>query len=129
LALDTEEGGGKMTIKEAQICAKLFAEEKRGVVPDNTIDEVRFLLNEACEHFPETIAKIEPNKMEELFTFFRALIVRLAIEELIEGLGLDAVIVMAEFRQEFVNGGEPELPPEEEKRFRGLIGKLDLHEE
>jgi hypothetical protein len=36
---------------------------------------------------------------------------------------------MAEFRQEFVNGGEPELPPEEEERFQGLIKKLKLHEE
>lgn len=126
-----------MTTKEARICAELFAEEKRGIVPDDTINMVRSLLKEACGHFPGIIREIEPGNMDRLFKFFRAIIVRLVIEEfgmelarsLSRDLDLDVIVVMAEFRQEFVNGGEPELPPEEEERFQGLIKKLKLHEE
>ena len=126
-----------MTTHEARICAELFAEEKRGIVPDDTINMVRSLLKEACGHFPGIIREIEPGNMDRLFKFFRAIIVRLVIEEfgmelarsLSRDLDLDVIVVMAEFRQEFVNGGEPELPPEEEERFQGLIKKLKLHEE
>jgi len=67
-----------------------------------------------CGHFPEIIGRIEPNEMEKLFKFFRAVIVRLAIEELNEELaealsnelGLN-VVVMAEFQREFIENNNP----------------------
>jgi len=73
--------------------------------------------------------------MEKLFKFFRAVIVRLAIEELGEELaevlsnelGLDVVVVMAEFQREFIeNDNIPQLSPEEEERFSQLINKIEL---
>lgn len=126
-----------MKIDEAQICAELFAEQRRGIAPDEAVDTVRALLKEACKHFPGIIGDIEPGNMDRLFKFFQAIIVRLALEEfgeelarsLSSELGMDVVVVMAEFRREFLDNNESELPPEEDKRFRELLEGLNLDAE
>jgi len=127
-----------VTIAEAKLCVEFFTERMHGEIPDTDIATARIILKKACDHFPGIIGGIEPNEMEKLFKFFRAVIVRLAIEELGEELaevlsnelGLDVVVVMAEFQREFIeNDNIPQLSPEEEERFQGLIKKLKLHEE
>ena len=124
-----------MTIEEARVCADLFAEERRGEVPDEVVDEVRTILKEACERFPNIIGEIEPGNMGRLFKLFRVVIFRVVSGELGEKLtlslsqklGLNVTLIMADFR-EFFDDGPDNLPPEEEERFRKLTEGLSLEQ-
>jgi len=105
-----------MTIEEARACAKIFAEEGRGIVPDAIVDFVTNLLQQACEYFEKAIIGID--SPERLFDFFR-LIILIGFVRNVDVF----VINIGTMRQEY-NAGD--LSVDDNELFCRLMEGIDL---